>query len=110
MNHHMGLSANDRDARSQLRQLLDQADGLIHGSLIMMKRRCGKPACRCVTQDEKHRSWYLGLTQHRKTRMKHVPKHREATVRRWVQAYQQARSLLDRISQEAWKRLDQGKE
>ena len=38
--------------------------------------------------------------------MKHIAKkNREATVRRWIQAYQQARSLLDQISREAWKRL-----
>ena len=110
MKHSKGLSATDRDGRSQLRKLLEQADGMVHGSLIQMARRCGKPTCRCVTEDQKHRSWYLGLTHNRKTRMKHVAKDQEATVRRWIQAYQQARSLLEQISQEAWKRLAEGKE
>ena len=109
MKHRKGLSATDRAARSQLRKLLEQADGMAHGSLIHMARRCGNPNCRCAVEDKKHRSWYLGLTQNRKTRMKHIAKHQEAMVRRWVQAYQQARALLDQISQEAWKRLTEDK-
>lgn len=104
-----GLSDEDREARSQLRQLLDQADGLVHGSLIHMARRCGNPRCRCATKDQKHESWYLGQTQKRKTRMKHIPKDKEAVVRRWGNAYEKARLLLDRISEEAWKHLNSSK-
>jgi hypothetical protein len=100
-----GLSAADRTARSQLHQLLEQADGLVHGSLIRMRRRCGNPQCRCATQDQKHESWYLGVTQKRKTRMKHISKDKEPTVRRWRAAHSKARQLLDQISAEAWKRL-----
>jgi hypothetical protein len=110
MKHRKGLSATDRAARSQLRKLLEDADGMAHGSLIQMVRRCGNPHCRCATKDQKHRSWYLGVTQNRTTRMKHIPKAQEGLVRRWVQAYQQARSLLDQISTQAWKRLADGKE
>lgn len=110
MKHRRGLSDMDRAARSQLRKLLDQADGMVHGSFIQMARRCGNPKCRCAQEDQKHRSWYLGITQMRKTRMKHIAKHQEEMVRRWIKAYQQARSLLDQISQEAWKRLIKGKE
>jgi hypothetical protein len=110
MKHRQGLSATDRAARRQLHKLLEQADGMAHGSLIQMARRCGNPHCRCVTEDQKHRSWYLGVTQNRKTCMKHIAKHQEVMVRRWVQAYQQARSRLDQISKEAWKRLADGKE
>jgi hypothetical protein len=103
--HAKGLSAADRVARSQLHQLLQQADGLIHGSLIRMRRRCGNPNCRCATQDCKHESWYLGMTQKRKTRMKHIGKDQEEAVRRWMDADRKARQILDQISTEAWKRL-----
>jgi hypothetical protein len=105
MKHRKGLSTADRTARSQLHQLLERVDGLIHGSLIRMRRRCGNPKCRCATQDQKHESWYLGVTQERKTRMKHISKDKEAIVRRWLAAHHQARQLLDQISAEAWKRL-----
>jgi len=42
--------------------------------------------------------------------MKHIPRAEERNVTRWVQHYQQARQLLETISQEAWTRLQQGKE
>lgn len=102
----LGLSAADRAARSRLHLLLEQADGLVHGSLIRMARRCGNPNCRCATKGQKHVSWYLGVTVKRKTRMKHLPKGSEAKVRRWVEHYRHARELLEQISQEAWKHLD----
>lgn len=107
MKHAKGLSAADRAARSQLHLLLKKADGLVHGSLILMRRRCGNPNCRCATQGRKHESWYLGLTRKRKTRMKHIGKDQEAAVRRWLDADHKARELLDQISAEAWKRLDE---
>lgn len=110
MKHRKGLSAKDRVARSQLHQALERADGLIHGSMIHMARSCGNANCRCTREGKKHLSWYLGVTENGKTRMKHIPKTLEDTVRRWVRQYQQVRELIDQSSQEAWKRLDEGKE
>ena len=108
MKHRKGVSAADKAARSRLHLLLERADGLVHGSLIRMARRCGNPRCRCTTEDKKHVSWYLGVTEKRKTRMKHLPKGTEAQVRRWIEQYQLARQLLEEMSQEAWKQLDGG--
>jgi len=110
MKHRKGLSPADRQARSQLHQLLERADGLVHGSLIRMVRRCGNPNCRCTLKDQKHVSWCLGVSEGGRTRMKHIPKDQEATVKRWVQQYQRARKLLEVSSAEAWKRLMETKE
>jgi hypothetical protein len=110
MHHRKGLSESDRGARSQLHQLLERADGLIHGSLIRMTRACGKAGCRCALKGQKHQSWYLGVSTKGKSRMKHIPPAQEAQVRRWVEAYQRARSLLEEMSREAWQRLQQPKE
>jgi hypothetical protein len=109
MRHRQGLSEQDRAARSQLRQLLDRADGLIHGSLIRMARTCGKPGCRCAREGQKHESSYLGVSVKGKPHMKHIPRAQEAQVRRWVEAYQRARALLEEMSQQAWQRLEQPK-
>jgi len=105
MKHRRGLSEPDHQARSQLHRLLDRADGLVHGSLIRMSKRCGNPNCRCALKGQKHESWCLGVSEKGRTRMKHVPKAKEAAVHRWVQQYRQARALLEAISAEAWKRL-----
>jgi hypothetical protein len=110
MKHRKGLSDQDRIARSRLRKLLDQADGFIHGTMIRMARRCGNPRCHCATKGEVHVSWCLGVTEKRLTRMKHIPQSQECAVRRWVRQYQEARQILDQLSNEAWKRLGKDKE
>jgi len=110
MKHRKGLSETDRQARSHLHQLLERADGLVHGSLIRMARRCGNPKCRCALKDQKHESWCLGVSEKGRTRMKHIPRTEEGTVKQWVQHYQRARQLLEIISAEAWKRLQKTKE
>jgi hypothetical protein len=110
MKHRKGLSPKDRQARSQLHLLLERADGMAHGSLIRMARRCGNPTCRCTLKDQKHVSWCLGVSEKGRTRMKHIPKAEEGAVQRWVKQYQQARQLLEQISHEAWKRLAKAKE
>ena len=109
MRHKKGLSAEDRAVRSRLLNLMGQADGFIHGSMIRMARKCGNPRCHCATKGELHVSWCLGVTEKRRTRIKHIPKDMESTVRRWTGHYQQARELLDLTSKEAWKRLEEGK-
>ena len=110
MRHRKGLSELDRRARSQLRQLLERVEGLIHGSVIRMARTCGKAGCRCTLKGQKHQSWSLGVSAQGRARMKHIPKAQEAAVRRWVEAYQRARALLEEMSRQAWQRLDPPKE
>ena len=110
MRHRKGISEADRQARSQLHQLLNRADAMVHGSLIRMARRCGNPNCRCALENQKHHSWCLGVSEKGRTRMKHISRDQEDAVKQWVQQYQRARQLLEAISAEAWKRLRKGKE
>jgi hypothetical protein len=105
------LPADERQARSRLRQLLGQADGLLHGTIIEMTRRCGNPRCRCSTDDNsKHRSFYLGQTLAGKTSMQYIPKDLEQTVRSWVEDFQEASTLLESISQHGHLRFKSVKE
>jgi hypothetical protein len=110
MKHRKGLSEQDRNARSELRQLLERADGVIHGTLIKMARRCGNPNCRCAIKGQKHPSLCLGVSINGKTRMKHIPKALETDVRRWVGQYKRVRELIEQMSEQAWLRLEEGKE
>lgn len=110
MRHRAALSRTERSLRSRLHKLLDDADGLVHGSLIRMARTCGNPRCKCAVKGEKHVSLYLGQTRKGKTRMKYIPKAWEGRIRRWAGHYQQAVDLLEQISEEGWKKLRESKE
>ncbi len=104
------LSAAERRLRSRLHQLLSNADGFLHGSLIVMARRCGKPSCRCATDDNaRHPALCLGQTHQGKTTMVHVPKQLEALVRQWVGNFQDAADLLEQLSQQGRERLANAK-
>ena len=104
------LSARERDLRSRLKLLLNNADGFIHGSLIEMARKCGKPSCACARDDErKHRSCYLGRTHDGKTSMTYLPKRLEPGVSQAIEHFRQAQALLEEINVEARLRLDKDK-
>lgn len=106
----LSLSPSERRLRSRLHQLLHQAEGLLHGSLIDMARCCGNPRCRCAAaENQKHRSLYVGQTRRGKSSMQYVPKDLEPTVRRWVEDFRKALELLEALSQEGWLRLSAAK-
>lgn len=105
------LPAQERQCRSKLHQLLSHAEGFLNGSLIVMARRCGKPTCRCASDDEaKHRSLYLGQTLNGKTTMLYIPASLEPSVRQWVANFQQAAQLIEQLSQQARVRLNLSKQ
>ncbi len=104
------LPAGERALRSKLHQLLSQAEGLAHGSLVEMKRRCGKPNCRCASDDAfKHSSLYLSQTRHGKVEMICIPREFEETVREWAGEFRRASELLEAVSREGWRRIAEKK-
>ena len=104
------LSAPERDARSRLHQLLSHAEGFLHGSLIVLARRCGKPSCRCASDDAaRHASLCLGQTRGGKTTTVHIPADLEPLARLWTDNFQQASRLLEQLNQEGRRRLAKAK-
>jgi hypothetical protein len=100
------LSADERRVRSQLHALLSKADGLLHGSLIEMSRRCGKASCRCASDDAaRHRSLYLGQTSKGKTVLTYIPAALESLVRQWTADFLRAADLLEALNSQARLRL-----
>lgn len=98
-------SERERYALSKLRQMLN-APGLLRASIIQMRKRCGKPYCRCArARRHWHLSWYIGQSQAGSPRMKHIPPELLAEVQLWVGRYQEARKLLDEVSNENWNKI-----
>jgi hypothetical protein len=92
------LSGAQRAQYSRLRTLLREP-GLIRGTLVEMRRTCGKPSCRCRTQPAaRHRALYLGLSLNGKHRTVYIPAEWETRVREWVSRYSEVRQLLEQIA------------
>jgi len=97
------MSAAERRFRSQLTQLLSQR-GVIRGTLLVRRRKCGKANCHCA-QDQGHESLFLVISENGRTRQLFVPKDWESRVRRWVEDYHQARDLLEEVSRIYWDKV-----
>jgi hypothetical protein len=99
------MSPQERALRSAMNRLLSQA-GLLHGTLLVRQRVCGKPGCRC-TRGHRHESLYLVVTEGGQGRQLYVPRQYEALVRAWLENYQAARARLDELSRLHWEKLRQ---
>ena len=97
------MTAPERHARSQLAQILSQR-GVIRGTLLVRKRKCGKANCRCA-RGEGHQSLFLVISENGRTRQFFVPKDWESRVRQWVADYHRVRSLLEEVSRIFWDKL-----
>ena len=78
-----------------LRQL-QRDPPMVQGSFYLLRRKCGKPNCRCAT-GQLHASWVLTRSEAGKDRIYPVPKDQRAQVRRWAseyRRYQRARAAL----------------
>lgn len=90
------MSSEERDVRSRAGQLLNGA-GVLHGSLTAREQLCGKSNCRC-TRGERHRTLVLTVRSEGRAEQIYIPKHLEATVRRWVDQDHQLRDLLGKLA------------
>lgn len=97
-----------RRQRSRLARLVHQGP-LLRGSLITMKRRCGKANCRC-TRGHPHVSTYLSLSVQGKPQTIYVPATHLPQVERAVANYREVRRLLEMICGEELRRLRQREE
>ena len=98
----------ERRARSRLTQILHE-EPFVLGSLVTMKRTCGKAGCKC-NRGELHPGLYLALRVGKKRKMIHVPQSMEQAVHQWVANYQEAWHLMEQISGRCLKRFFLNKE
>lgn len=82
---------------------------VVHGSLVEMKRTCGKPQCRCA-RGEKHKAFYISRRLDGKTRLDHVSKSRVKDVRKWRRNYEHLEDLVQQLTTALLQELRDDKE
>jgi hypothetical protein len=71
---------------------------VLAASLVLVRRRCGRPGCHC--QDAQgHPTHYLTCKQQGKTRTVYVPQDLLKEVQSWIAEHQRLKTLTQRISQ-----------
>lgn len=103
MKHRNSLPEKERNARSKATKLIHDSPFII-GSLVKMRRVCGKPNCKC-TRGDKHKSWCLSVRYQGKRKMVHIPHDLESAVFEWVHTYQELWKQMETISQAGVERI-----
>lgn len=113
------MKANISRLRQQIREVeesraahiqgvLQQKGSLRSGSLVTIRRKCGKPTCHCATGDG-HPSVYLSTKQEGKTRMVYVSANCLETVTRQAHSYRRLRkhrAFLAKLAQKSLQLID----
>jgi hypothetical protein len=82
--------------RARLIRTLTRAEPLLAGSLSLVMRTCGKPACHCAVKPG-HAVWTLGTTREGRRRCQVVRLNDVEQVRRRVAAYKSFKLRLAEI-------------
>jgi hypothetical protein len=69
---------------------------MIDGSLVVIRRRCGNPACRCA-KGEKHPAYYITRKLRGKTQGLYIPVDMVQEVREWNQEHRRLKGLVAEI-------------
>ena len=109
----MGIQKKaDKEKFSRLRQTLlhlsNETKGLIEpffsdrpvikGTVYELKRRCGKPGCKC-TQDQLHARMVVSASERGKTRLQVIPHGFLVEVQAKVRRYQELRRARARLGE-----------
>lgn len=70
---------------------------ILRGSIVVVKRYCGKANCRCL-KGHKHRSLYISQSNKGESRLIYIPQRSEKEVRRLIRNYQAFKSVMEEIS------------
>ncbi len=77
---------------------LQRSEPMVQGSFYLLRRKCGKPNCRCTT-GHLHAIYVLTRSEAGRDRLYPVPKDQRAQVRKWAaeyRRYQRARAVLSK--------------
>lgn len=77
------------------RRTEQRATGMVRGTILQLRRRCGKPQCRCA-EGEPHVSWVLSYSEKGRTRMLVVRPEDVSALRGDLNRYRAAVTALER--------------
>jgi hypothetical protein len=77
---------------------------MVQGSLYLLRRKCGKPNCRCA-RGELHASWVLTRSESGKKRLYCVPEDQRGRLRRLTREYRRWQLARARLAKQFTRQL-----
>jgi len=97
MRHRVYLTAQERQERSRLTQLVHQ-EPFLRGSLVDSTFKCGKDNCWCGKSSKGHPACYLSIRVGSRRKMIYVPKEQEKQMREWVKNHKEIIKRITTVS------------
>jgi hypothetical protein len=69
--------------------------GMIRGSVVTQRRKCGKPSCRCAAGDTLHETTVLSYSDAGRTRLLRLPPSQIAAVQAATERYRAALGAVE---------------
>ena len=69
--------------------------GMLRGSLVTLRRRCGKPGCRCADGEQRHEAPTLSYSDHGRTRVVMLAETDVAAVAQALDRHRAAKAELE---------------
>lgn len=86
------------DQKVKVLERITSLDRVIKGSVIEMKRYCGKKNCRCYKTKTPHKSLFISFRYEGKTRMIPVEKDQVAEIKRRIKDYKDLKAAIDELA------------
>jgi hypothetical protein len=67
------------------------------GSLYILKIKCGKRNCKCITKGEKHKMYYLSYSKDGKTHMIYIPRKKLKEARELTKRYKEFKRAINKL-------------
>lgn len=83
--------------RRKAAKAMPRIEEILRGSIVEVKRYCGKPNCRC-SKGRKHRSLYISQSNNGSSRLIYIPQHSEKEARRLIDNYHKLKGVMEEIS------------
>lgn len=85
------------EKRRKAAHTLPQIQEILRGSIVIVKRYCGKANCRCA-KGHKHRSLYISQSNNGQSRLKYIPRLSEKEASRLIKNYHALKAVMEEIS------------
>lgn len=83
-------------ASGRLLRLMTQEAQMLPGSFYLLRRKCGKPSCRCA-QGQLHTTWVLTRSESGQRKLYPVPPVERARVRKLAAAWKRAQTARAKL-------------
>ena len=89
---------NLKEQKTKTLEIISSMDNVIKGSIIEMKRFCGKKNCKCAKTKIPHKSLFLSFKYKGKTKMIPIKKEQIPDIKARINDYKELKAAIDELA------------